>query len=315
MIGVDFDAGEVDLDGAVFDVEHADACPAGGDDLPAARVEGTLPSRRSSLHQVNRDLDYLAHLTRESTRFAEAIREAPPDARVPSCPDWTADDLLWHLGEVQWFWGTVVRENLNGERAEELKPPRPAGRAALLAFYDRASHDLAGTLAAAAPDSAAWTWSQDQTVGFIRRRQAHEALIHRVDAELTADRRTPLDPRLSADGVDEALRVMYGGVPAWGTFTPDRPQTVRLRATDTGDSWLVTLGRFTGTGPDGTSYDEPDIHADDTDPGADAAAEVSGGAADLDCWLWHRPPVGALERSGDQQVVSRFGSAIAPGID
>jgi hypothetical protein len=40
MIGVDFDTGEVDLGGAVFDVEHADACPAGGDDLPAAQVEG-----------------------------------------------------------------------------------------------------------------------------------------------------------------------------------------------------------------------------------------------------------------------------------
>jgi uncharacterized protein (TIGR03083 family) len=264
---------------------------------------------------VNPELDYIAYLARESARFAEAIREVPPDARVPSCPDWTADDLLWHLGEVQWFWGTVVRENVTGERAEELKPPRPAGQAALLAFYDRASRDLAEALAAAAPDSAAWTWSEDKTVGFIRRRQAHEALIHRVDAELTADRRTPLDPRLSADGVDEALRVMYGGVPTWGTFTPDRPQTVRLLAADTGDSWFVTLGRFTGTSPDGTSYDEPDIRADDTDPGADAAAEVSGGAADLDCWLWHRPPIAAVERSGDLQVLSRFGSAIAPGID
>ena len=34
-------SGEVDLGGAVFDVEHAGACPAGGADLPAARVEGT----------------------------------------------------------------------------------------------------------------------------------------------------------------------------------------------------------------------------------------------------------------------------------
>ena len=40
MIGVDFDTGQVDLGGAVFDVEHAGVCPAGGDDLPAARVEG-----------------------------------------------------------------------------------------------------------------------------------------------------------------------------------------------------------------------------------------------------------------------------------
>src|SRR5215467_1363431 len=35
MIGVDFDASEVDLAGTVFDVEHADACPAGCNDLPA----------------------------------------------------------------------------------------------------------------------------------------------------------------------------------------------------------------------------------------------------------------------------------------
>jgi len=264
---------------------------------------------------VNSDLDYVGHLARDSARFAEALREAPPDAPVPTCPDWNADDLLWHLGEVQWFWGTVVREKATREQAEELKPPRPAGRAALQAFYDRASRDLADVLAATAPDSPAWTWSEDQTVGFIRRRQAHEALIHRVDAELTAGQRTPLDPSLSADGVDEALRVMYGGLPPWGTFTSDRPQAVRLRATDTGDSWLVRLGRFTGTDPDGTSYDEPDIHADDRDPGSAAAAEVCGTAADLDCWLWHRPPLTPVERSGDQQALSGFESAIAPGID
>jgi uncharacterized protein (TIGR03083 family) len=264
---------------------------------------------------VNADLDYVAYLARDSARFAEAVREARPDARVPSCPAWNADDLLWHLGEVQWFWGTVVRENLSGEQAEALKPPRPEGRAGLLAFHDRASGDLAEILAATAPESPAWTWSDDKTVGFIRRRQAHEALIHRIDAELTAGDRTPLDPELCADGVDEALRVMYGALPAWGTFTPDRPRTVRLRATDTGDSWFVTLGRFTGTDPDGVTCDEPDIHAEDPDPGSAAAAEVSGAAADLDCWLWHRPPLSPPALSGDLEVLRGFESAIAPGID
>ena len=269
------------------------------------------------MHRVNADLDYLGHLTRESALFADAMREAPPDARVPTCPDWNADDLLWHLAEVQWFWGTVVREQVTGPQAEALKPPRPADRAGLLAFYQRASRDLAEILAATPPDSAAWTWSDDHTAGFIRRRQAHEALIHRVDAELTADRRTPLDPSLSADGVDEALHVMYGGVPSWGSFTPDQDTpALRLRTTDTGDSWLVTFGRFTGTDPDdGTSYDEPDIHAAGHDPGTQAAAEVAGAAADLDCWLWHRPPVTPPETSGDGQVLSRFEAAIRPGIN
>jgi uncharacterized protein (TIGR03083 family) len=263
---------------------------------------------------VDADLDYLAHLAAESARFRDAVTQAAPDAAVASCPDWNADDLLWHLGEVQWLWGTVVREHLDGQRAEELKPQRPAGRAELLAFYDTASSDLAAALAAAAPDSPAWTWSPDQTVGFIRRRQAHEALIHRIDAELAVGIRGPVDEQLAADGVEEALRVMYGAVPEWGTFIADAGQTVRLRASDTGDTWLVMLGRFTGTDPGGTAYDEPDIQPADQDPGTEAAAEIAGSAADLDCWLWHRPPVTPVQRTGDQQALSRFDTTIAPGI-
>src|ERR1022692_1528421 len=260
------------------------------------------------------DLDYIAHLARESARFGEAIGQAGPAAPVPSCPDWTADDLLWHLGGVQWSWGVVVRDHMTGPQAGSLMPERPADRARLQAFYQRASRDLGQILTAAAPEAATWTWSDDQTVGFVRRRQAHEALIHRIDAELAAGSRTAVDPLLGADGVDEALRVMYGGVPEWGRFTPDDAKTVRIEATDTGDSWLVTLGRFTGTDPDGTSYDEPDIHAADSDPGGETAALISGSAADLDCWLWHRPPPGQIECSGDKEVLSGFEAAIGPGI-
>jgi uncharacterized protein (TIGR03083 family) len=262
------------------------------------------------------DLDYLGYLAHESARFAEALDEAPHDAAVPSCPDWDAADLLWHLGEVQWFWGTVVRDRLSGERAVELKPERPADWSGLRQFYATARHDLGDVLAATAPDTAAWTWSSDQTVGFIRRRQAHEALIHRIDAELTAGTRTPMDPALSADGVDEVLRIMYAGVPDWGTFTPEAGRTVRIQTGDTGDSWFVTLGRFTGTDPSNqTSHDEADIDVSDRDPGTETAATITGSSADLDCWLWHRPPVGQIDRSGDTGVLSGFESAIAPGIN
>ena len=260
-------------------------------------------------------LDFLDHLELESARFAEAIGGARPEAPVPSCPGWNADDLLWHLAEVQWFWGTIVRERITDGPGDDLTPPRPAGRARLAAFFDRVSRELADVLAATPPGTPAWTWSEDHTVGFIRRRQAHEALIHRVDAELTAGRRTPMDPGLSADGVDEALRVMYGGVPPWGTFTPGGAGALRLRASDTGSTWLVTAGRFTGTDPgDGKSYDEPDIHAADSDPGDPAAAEVVGTAADLDCWLWHRPEYTPVVPTGDPEVLARFESVIAPGI-
>src|SRR5438105_15171100 len=119
---------------------------------------------------MNDDLDYLGHLARESARFAEAIGQAPPDAAVPTCPDWNADDLLWHLAEVQFFWSTVVREGLDGDEAEKRKPERPADRAGLLAFCRRASRDLGEILAGSSPQTPAWTWSEDHTVGFIRRR-------------------------------------------------------------------------------------------------------------------------------------------------
>jgi uncharacterized protein (TIGR03083 family) len=264
---------------------------------------------------VDASLDYLAHLGRESARFAEAIATVPPAAPVPPCPEWTADDLLWHLGWVQWWWAAIVRDGLTGPDARLLVPERPPGRPGLLEFCQRASRDLRQALGTKSPDAPAWTWSDDHTVGFIRRKQAHEALIHRVDAEVTAGSRTPMDPRLSADGVDEVLRVMYSGVPDWGSFAADESKTLRLRATDTGDSWLITLGRFTGTDPEGTSYDEPDFSVADGDPGAPASALIGGTAADLDCWLWHRPPAGAIDQSGDSGVLAEFTTAIAAGID
>jgi uncharacterized protein (TIGR03083 family) len=277
----------------------------------------------SDINNTNyRNLDYLAHLARESTRFLEAMRQTHPGARVPTCPDWDADDLLWHLGEVQWFWSTIAGRGLTTHDQVEAidRTERPGDRDGLLAFFVATSGDLLHNLKAATPDTVVWTWSDEQTVAFIRRRQAHEALIHRVDAELVADERTPIDPDLGTDGVDEVLRIMYAGSPPWGHFTPDPEQTVRIHATDTDRSWLVTLGHFVGTAPDGTAHDGADLTVAGSDGGTSdtsgsASATVRGAGADLDCWLWHRPPMGRIERSGDPQVLERLGQAIAAGID
>ncbi len=263
------------------------------------------------------NLDYLDHLARESRRFAEAIDATQPTDRVPTCPDWDADDLLWHLGEVQFFWGYIARQQLQDPAgAEEAKPERPRDRAALRAWYDEVSAELGDVLTTTAPDTAVWTWADDHTIGFIRRRQAHEALIHRLDAELTAGARTEMDAALCADGVDEVLRVMYGGEPSWGTFTATDGHSVRLATTDTGHSWVARLGRFTGTSPDGdASYeDEPDMRIAETDDGGPVAGEVRGTAADLNCWLWNRPALGSIERSGDAEALAALDAAVGEGI-
>lgn len=264
-----------------------------------------------------RAIGYLDHLARESARFALVLDGTAQQARVPSCPEWTADDLLWHLAKVQWFWGSIVRDRITTfDVAKELELQRPAWPS-LRELYARASTDLGELLASSPPETRVWTWAdEDQTVGFVRRRQAQEALIHRVDAELTAGSRTSMDAALSADGVDEMLRLMYGGdQPAWGAFTPDSGQTLRIDAIDTGDSWQVSLGRFTGTDPgDQEPRDQPAIDVTVAGQGMNAAATISGAAADLDCWLWHRPSLAPLDRSGDEAVISGFEAIIAEGV-
>src|SRR5450756_714943 len=180
-------------------------------------------------------LDYLDHLARDSARFVEVLRQTPPGTQVSTCPDWDADDLLWHLSEVQWFWGTIVGRGLTAHAEVEAVDAgdRPGDRDGLLALFDRVSRELHHRLSTTSPDTPAWTWADEQSVGFIRRRQAHDCLLYTSDAELTAGDRTPMDADLSTDGVDEVLRVMYGGAPSWGRFTPDSTQTVRVCATDT----------------------------------------------------------------------------------
>jgi uncharacterized protein (TIGR03083 family) len=269
------------------------------------------------------DLDYLALIADESLRFAAAIRAAGSDARVPSCPDWDADDLLWHLAEVQWFWAEVVRSRADEPGpVEARKPARPTDRPGLEAFLAGASSALLDALTAD-PGTPVWTWADDRSVGFVRRRQAHEALIHRVDAELAVGARTPIGSALAADGVDEALRVMLGGLPDWGTFTPldvagasSGAPTVRVRCTDTGHSWLAAPGTFTGTSPSGDESwtDESVVQVMPQDDGGPSAATIAGSSADLDCLLWNRPALGPVQRSGHPVVLAAFDAVVAEGI-
>jgi uncharacterized protein (TIGR03083 family) len=236
--------------------------------------------------------DHLTHLRAESARFREVLADCDPTARVPACPDWDAADLLWHLAEVQLFWSRIVRlrpHSPDDPEISELAPAeRPESYAELLEAFDDFSHALVTELERADPEDEAWHWSGDNRVATTFRRQAHEALIHRVDAELAVGAAvTPLDPALADDGVAEVLGVMYGGEPEWGRFERTG-ETLAVHLTDTGTELLVALGKFSGTVPDsGKVYeDEDDLWL--VEEGPAPAVTLTGTAADLDTWLWHR---------------------------
>jgi len=257
---------------------------------------------------------YLAHIERESSRFIACLAAADPTAPVPSCPEWTVDDLIWHLAEVQLFWGAIVRDRLDDpDAADEGKPSRPEDHAALVALFADATRPLLDALATTPPETEVWTWAEDHSAAFVLRRQAHEALIHRLDAELVAGEVTELDAPLASDGVDEALTVMYGDVPAWSTFTIGDVGG-RVETTDTGASWDLVFGRFAGTSPNtGKVYDDEIVSVVETLAGP-AAFVLSGRAGDLDAWLWSRASLDALTVAGDRGAFDRLAAVVATGV-
>jgi len=260
-------------------------------------------------------LDFVGSVRQESARFVEVLADVPAGTRVPTCPDWDVDDLLWHLTDVQWFWGEVVQRRAVAAEDVGEHPVRPEERAGLLVMFERVSARLHDQLVTTPAQTSVWMWARDhRNAGYIARRQAHEALIHRVDAELTAgtDRRV-LDPVLAADGVDEMLRIMAGECPDGAELQPGPAgRWLRIVAEDAldadgvGRSWLLLPSRLVGTSPAGEPIEESAGLVPELDDGRAVAATVSGAAADLDCLLWNRPPLGEVRRRGDPVALAAF---------
>lgn len=265
---------------------------------------------------------FLDLLRRESARFREVLADAPAGLRVPTCPDWDTDDLLWHLGDVQWFWGEIAGRRLTDsadlDEMKATRPGRPTDRAGLLAFYDEFSSRLHRELSSMPPGTELYMWWRDHSAGYIARRQAHEALIHRVDAEVTAGvepgDRADIDAALAADGIDEVLRIMRVFQPEPGLQHEVIAGKVAIAAVDTMHTWTVTPVYVTGTDSDGGAWDEAAFLVDDeADP--DVTTQICGTAGDLDCWLWNRPAAGELTRRGDDAALAGVDQVLSDSID
>lgn len=260
-------------------------------------------------------INFDAVIINESQRFAEVLSTVAPDAAVPTCPDWNAADLAWHLTQVHAFWARILgSEAVSDEEAEPVEgsvPERPGTLAEILALFDHETLALLAELRARKDEQPAWFWvSTFKTVGITRRMQAHEATMHRVDAELAAGLTpSPIDPALAADGIRHALEVMWAW---WGTlpgfeFVPG-DGVVELVATDAAPI-LAEPGRWQGVGQSGRSYDI--ATAREAESGS-ANATITGTAEQLMRWLWGRGDEPAA--SGDERALDALREARAQGM-
>ncbi len=164
-------------------------------------------------------------------------------ATVPTCPDWSLEQLVRHMGGALRWVELMVRTRAQEEVAEERVPgaagPEARGDAAALdAWLAEAGEQVVAALREAGPDAKVWGWAGTLNAGFWARRMTHEITVHRADATLAAGLPYEVAPDVAADAIDEWLQIVefvQRTAPDDATRELRGPgRSIHLHATDTG---------------------------------------------------------------------------------
>lgn len=212
---------------------------------------------------------------------------------VPTCPGWTAYDVLVHLGNVHAWAATIVE---TGQPADELNDePDHRRNKSVADWYLGKAEDLIGTFKASDPGNPCWNFAFGEGhASFWPRRQLHETLIHELDLIVGTRRRIPrISPEIAADGIDEALTVFLHRMHSRG-YPADLTEPLTFVCEDIDRAWTVV--------PDGGTI--PTVH-EGSAPDVD---HVLGPAQALHGLLWKRvPPTDSSIRfAGDHDRIRRF---------
>jgi uncharacterized protein (TIGR03083 family) len=256
---------------------------------------------------------HLHALAEGRDRLLAGARAAGPSVVVPTAHRWTVRDLVVHAGNVHDWAADILRTRVEQPQVFDAQPVGIGDSFDELLFWyaARAGALLDLLLGDQVPDdTAVWTFGPPGTAAFWPRRQAHEATMHALDATLAAgepvaDALLPLDPVLSADGVDEVLTVM---LPRVASFVPrpSMPGGLLIVATDTGDRWELQ--------PDGQIASAATDHETDAN-----LTTLSGPASGLFAMVWRRAFLDAdgaelgVGVTGDRAVVDAlFAARLTP---
>ena len=232
---------------------------------------------------------YVDATAREGAAVGAVAASGDLDAPVPSCPRWSLQKLVGHLGWV-YNW---VSEHIEARAATMLNRddvPRPPQDDAVVGWYAEAHARVLDALRNVDPAEEIWSWAGVNTGAFWHERLAHESLIHRWDAENTVGEPGHVDSDLGADGVDELMEVIWPfQVRSAKDSLPEG--TLHLHRTDGEGEWFCRIvdGRFV----------VERVHAR-----GDVA--VRGTGAELDLVLWRRIGPDDVEVFGEAGVLAAW---------
>ena len=238
--------------------------------------------------------EHITTVGQEAKLLAEAAEQSGLDVEIPTCPGWDMRELLRHLSEIHLWAAAHVAQPHDKPWVDDVAEltvfwPDLAvfwpDDSDLINWYLDTNANLVDALESAPPDVESFTFlPAPSPLAMWARRQAHETAIHRFDAENAAGIASEFDPTFAADGIDELLAAF---APRADAFPVERTQTMVVRATDTNDSWHVTLA------PDGITTSRGDGPADVT---------LNAHARDLYLAVWNRGDDSNVTITGDHEL-------------
>lgn len=185
-------------------------------------------------------------LEAELVTMERAFRSVDPAAPVPSCPEWTVADLAKHLGRIH-RWVAAIVSTASVERVDPRSlpndtPDADADADTWASWLAAGGASVVAALRSQPADTPMWTWGDGDTAGWWARRQLHETLVHRIDAQLAAGSAWEVEPEVAVDAIDEHL----ANVAASHYFSPGVANlkgegSLHLHTTDTDGEWMITL--------------------------------------------------------------------------
>ena len=164
------------------------------------------------------------------------LAAADPARAIPDCPGWDARRLIGHMGSV-----FAMVANLVAERATAFVPPRDdqkdPGGSATFDWYRVRRSELLEALATRRDGDVQWSWTDDHTVGFLRRRMIFESAVHLADLERASGVVPTIERSVAVDGIDEFYGLMAPAAVGRGRAVPSG--SLHLHCTDGPGEWSI----------------------------------------------------------------------------